>query len=94
MSTFWGVIARLLVVSLLALSLPAKASMMSTQATMPAVHQTSERTHVMQFLAREDVAKQIAAQGVDVALVKQRVAAMNDHEINQLSTKIDPTFRS
>ena len=89
MSTFWGVIARLLVVSLLALSLPAKASMMSTQATMPAVHQTSERTHVMQFLAREDVAKQIAAQGVDVALVKQRVAAMNDDEINQLSTKID-----
>jgi len=88
MSAFWGVMARLLVVSLLALSMPAKASMMSAQETMP-VYQTSERTHVMQFLAREDVAKQIAAQGVDIALVKQRVAAMSDDEINQLSDKID-----
>lgn len=88
MSAFWGVMACLLVVSLLALSMPAKASMMSAQETMP-VHQTSERTHVMQFLAREDVAKQIAAQGVNIALVKQRVAAMSDNEINQLSDKID-----
>ncbi|ACQ91763.1 conserved hypothetical protein [Tolumonas auensis DSM 9187] len=88
MSAFWGVMARLLVVSLLALSLPAKASMMSAQETM-SVHQTSERTQVMQFLAREDVAKHIAAQGVDIALVQQRVAAMSDDEINQLSDKID-----
>ena len=88
MSAFWGVMARLLVVSLLALSLPAKASMMSAQETM-SVHQTSERTQVMQFLAREDVAKHIAAQGVDIALVLQRVAAMSDDEINQLSDKID-----
>lgn len=88
MSAFWGVMARLLVVSLLALSMPAKASMMSAQETM-SVHQTSERTQVMQFLAREDVAKHIAAQGVDIALVQQRVAAMSDDEINQLSDKID-----
>ena len=88
MSAFWGVMARLLVVSLLALSLPAKASMMSAQETM-SVHQTSERTQVMQFLAREDVAKHIAAQGVDIALVQQRVAAMSDDEITQLSGKID-----
>ncbi|WP_024872152.1 PA2779 family protein [Tolumonas lignilytica] len=88
MSAFWGVIARLLVVSLLALSLPAKASMMSAQDTI-AIHQSTERVHVMQFLAREDVAKQIAAQGVDIALVKQRVAAMSDDEVNQLSHKID-----
>ncbi|MFB0975068.1 MAG: PA2779 family protein [Tolumonas sp.] len=88
MSAFWGVMARLLIVSLLALSLPAKASMMSAQETMP-VHQSSERAHVMQFLAREDVAQQIAAQGVDIALVRQRVAAMSDAEINQLSGKID-----
>ena len=88
MSAFWGVMARLLVVSLLALSLPAKASMMSAQETM-SVHQTSERTQVMQILAREDVAKHIAAQGVAIALVQQRVAAMSDDEINQLSDKID-----
>jgi hypothetical protein len=88
MSTLWGVIARVLVVSLLALSLPTRASMMSTQDTLP-MHQTSERAHVMQFLARQDVAKQIAAQGVDVALVQQRVAAMSDDEVSQLSGKID-----
>lgn len=33
MSVFWGVVVRLLVVSLLALSLPTRASMMSTQET-------------------------------------------------------------
>ena len=88
MSVFWGVVVRLLVVSLLALSLPTRASIMSTQETIP-VHQLSERAHVMQFLARADVAKQIAAQGVDVALVQQRVAAMSDDEITQLSGKID-----
>lgn len=88
MSAFWGVMVRLLIVSLLALSLPTKASMMSAQETMP-VHQSSERANVMQFLAREDVVQQIAAQGVDIALVRQRVAAMSDAEINQLSGKID-----
>lgn len=80
MSAFWGVMARLLIISLLALSLPAKASMMSAQDTMP-VYQSSERAHVMQFLDRDDVAKQIAAQGVDIALVRQRVAAMSDAEV-------------
>jgi hypothetical protein len=88
MSVLWGVIARVLLVSLLALSLPARASMMPTQDTLP-MHQRSERTHVMQFLARQDVAKQIAAQGVSVALVQQRVAAMSDDEVAQLSGKID-----
>lgn len=88
MSAFWGVITRLLLVSLLALSLPAKASMMSAQETL-SMHASHERTHVMEFLARADVANQLAAQGVDIALVKQRVAAMSDDEVNRLSDKID-----
>lgn len=88
MSTFLGVITRILVISMLVLSLPSHASIMGAESTLPSVHQEN-RTKVMQFLAREDVMKAIQAQGVDVALVRSRVAAMNDQEIDQLSGKID-----
>lgn len=88
MSAFWGFISRILLVAFVSLSLPAHASMMSADETLP-VHQSFERTKVMNFLAREDVTKEIMAQGVDVAVVKQRVAAMSDDEINDLSGKID-----
>lgn len=89
MSTFLGFITRLLIVSLFALSLPSHASIMSADTTLSSPHTTEQRTKVMQFIARQDVMKEIQAQGVDIAQVRQRVAAMNDDEINQLSGKID-----
>lgn len=89
MKVFIGVISRILLLAFFSLSLPSHASMMSAADTMPSIQQTSERAKVMQFLAREDVVKTIAQQGVDVAVVRQRVAAMNDDEINQLSGQID-----
>ncbi len=89
MKVFIGVISRILLLAFFSLSLPSQASMMSAADTMPSIQQTSERAKVMQFLAREDVVKTIAQQGVDVAVVRQRVAAMNDDEINQLSGQID-----
>lgn len=89
MKVFLGVISRVLLLAFFSLSLPSHAAMMGASDTMPSVHQTSERAKVMQFLARQDVVKAIASQGVDVAVVRQRVAAMNDDEVNQLSGQID-----
>ncbi len=88
MKAFWGLVTRIVLLAFVSLSLPAHASLMSAEDTLP-VHQSAERTHVMNFLARSDVEKAIAQQGVDIAQVKQRVAAMSDDEVAELSGKID-----
>lgn len=88
MKAFWGLVTRIVLLAFVSLSLPAHASLMSAEDTLP-VHQSAERTHVMNFLARADVEKVISAQGVDIAQVKQRVAAMSDDEVTELSGKID-----
>ncbi len=89
MTRYMHFIAQLLVLSMLGLSFPSHASLMPTQATAPITAQSAERSRVMDFLAREDVASKIAAQGVDLAQVQQRVAAMSDVEVNQLAQRID-----
>lgn len=88
MKAFWGLVTRIVLLAFVSLSLPAHASLMSADETLP-IHQSAERTHVMNFLARADVEKAIVAQGVDVAQVKQRVAAMSDDEVTELSGRID-----
>lgn len=89
MTRYMQFIAQLLVLSMLGLSFPSYASLMPTQAATTITAQSAERSRVMDFLAREDVASQIAAQGVDLAQVQQRVAAMSDVEVNQLAQRID-----
>lgn len=88
MKAFWGLVTRIVLLAFVSLSLPAHASLMSADETLP-IHQSAERAHVMNFLARADVEKAIVAQGVDVAQVKQRVAAMSDDEVTELSGRID-----
>lgn len=84
-----SLVAQLLVVSMLGLSFPSHASLMPTQATVPVSVPSAERSRVQDFLAREDVAREIAAQGVDLALVNARVAAMSDDEVRALAKRID-----
>lgn len=89
MTRYMSLVAQLLVLSMLGLSLPSHAVMMPTRATVPVSAPSAERARVMDFLAREEVATQIAVQGVDMAQVRQRVAAMSDAEVNQLAQRID-----
>jgi len=48
-----------------------------------------ERSTVLNFVSRADVAGQLAAMGLDVSTAKDRVAAMTDDEVRSLAGKIN-----
>jgi hypothetical protein len=51
--------------------------------------QAAQREHVLRFLERADVQQQLQSYGVNPADAKARVAALNDAELAQLSSRID-----
>ena len=65
----------------------AQAGMIGTDQVVTAASQ-ADRAAVMEFLGRAEVTNQLQSMGVDPAMVKDRVAAMTDHEIQQLTGKI------
>ena len=48
-----------------------------------------ERSAVLNFLSRGDVASQLQSFGLDAATAKDRVAAMTDEEVRYLAGRID-----
>jgi hypothetical protein len=50
---------------------------------------TADRTAVLGFVSRADVAGQLQAMGLDGATAKDRVAAMSDAEVSYLAGRID-----
>jgi hypothetical protein len=79
---------RGLVVSMLALSFQtAGAGMIGAEQAAPGTAQT-DRSMVLQVLARADTASQLAAMGVDPNQARERVAAMSDQEVTQLASDI------
>ena len=65
----------------------ATAGMIGTDQVVTAASH-ADRAAVMEFLGRAEVTNQLQSMGVDPAMVKDRVAAMTDHEIQQLAGKI------
>ena len=65
----------------------------SVQATMigteQVVQQQDSRDKVVQFMQREDVAKQLESYGISSADAQERVNAMTADEVNQLAANID-----
>lgn len=49
----------------------------------------ADRSTVMNFVSRADVANQLQALGLDAATAKDRVAAMTDDEVRYLAGRID-----
>ena len=80
-------IASLLVVSMtgLALTLPAQAAVVATDAALAA----AQRERVATLLERGDVRAQLEAHGVRPAEVKARVAALTDEEVAQLAGQLE-----
>jgi len=77
---------RALIVSMFALSIQtAGAGMIGAEQASPA---QADRALVMSVLDRADAASQLAAQGIDPAQARERVAAMNDQEVQQLAADI------
>jgi hypothetical protein len=65
------------------------AQMASTEALFEQSVTVSPKEKVMQFTAREDVAKMLGQMDVDPKMIEQRVASMTDEEASQIAQKID-----
>ena len=48
-----------------------------------------DRSAVLSFVSRADVANQLQAMGLDATTAKDRVAAMSDAEVSYLATRIN-----
>lgn len=75
-------------VSVSAAPLPAS-ELVSTQAALSAERADSDRERINEILSRTDVQEQLVAQGVDLAEVEARVAALSDEEARQMAEQLD-----
>ncbi len=66
----------------------AQAGMIGTDQVVSAAAQ-ADRNTVLQFLGRDSVTSQLQSLGVDPAMVKDRVAAMTDQEVQSLAGRIN-----
>lgn len=91
-SHFMRMTSRLLIVSVLSLGLPlqsAYAGMVGTDKVAASAQSQSERERIRTFLGREDVRKELQAQGIDANAAKARVAALTDEEVQKVAGKLD-----
>lgn len=90
-------LSPLLIAALVLGSLPVAAApqatpgseLISTQAALNAERGQTDRERIHEILAREDVQQQLIAQGVDLAEVEARVAALSDEEAAQMAEQLD-----
>jgi hypothetical protein len=66
----------------------AQAGMIGTDQVVASASQL-ERSTVLNFVSRGDVAGQLTAMGLDPATAKDRVAAMTDDEVSYVAGKIN-----
>ena len=66
------------------LQMQVNAGVISTQQLAGAVTVDMQRAEINNLLAREDVAKQLTAFGVDSADAMQRVASLSDAEVSEM----------
>ena len=66
----------------------AQAGMIGTDQVVTSSSQ-ADRSAVLNFVGRSDVAGQLQSFGLDAATAKQRVAAMTDEEVRYLAGRID-----
>jgi hypothetical protein len=84
--------SRLLIAAVLSLSVPLQstyAAMVATDQAAPSVQSRSERERISSFLDREDVRKEMQAQGIDAKATKLRVAALTDEEVHKIAGNLD-----
>lgn len=89
---FMRMTSRLLIASVLSLSLPmqaAYAGMIGVDQIAQSEQLQSQRDRIKSFLDREDVAKAMQAKGLDADTAKSRVDALTDQEVQQVAGKID-----
>lgn len=90
MKSAWAkTICRLLVVLMIWTPYQmAQAAMIGTDQVATSSSQ-ADRSAVLSFVSRADVAGQLQAMGLDAATAKDRVAAMSDGEVSYLANRIN-----
>jgi hypothetical protein len=82
-------LCRFLSLAMLALSFQtASAGIIATDQAAAVASVQTDRAVVLAALNRSDVSSQLQAQGVDPAVARERVAAMNDQEVRTLAGAI------
>lgn len=84
--------SRLLIASILSLSLPmqaAYAGMIGVDKVAVSEQSQNQRERIKSFLEREDVVKAMQAEGLDASTANARVDALTDQEVQQVAGKID-----
>ena len=88
-SAVFRMICRLLVASLMLMSLgTARAGMIGVD-QLAASGAGADRAAVTSFLSRSEVASQLQANGIDQKAAQQRIASMTDQEVQALKGQID-----
>lgn len=67
----------------------ATAGMIGTDQVATSTSPQSDRSTVINFLSRSDVANQLQTMGIDPSSAKDRVAAMTDQEVQSLAGRIN-----
>ena len=91
-TNFYRLVARLLIVSMLGLSLPmqqANAALLGTENAISQTQAAENRVRVEAFMSRADVQTQMEKMGIPTNDAQSRVAAMTDDEVNQIAGKLD-----
>ena len=91
-SLFMRMTSRVLIASVFSLVVPlqsAYAGMVSTDRVDASAQSQPERERVRTFLDREDVRKELHAQGIDADTAKMRVSALTDEEVHKVAGKLD-----
>lgn len=85
-------IALAMAIVMLAASLPmsfARAAIVTTDEVVAAQTADENRARVIQFMAREDVRRQIEALGIDPDEAARRTDSLSDEEIQQIAGRLD-----
>jgi hypothetical protein len=91
-SRFMRMTSRLLIAAVLSLSVPLQSTyavMVATDQAAPSIQSQSERERISTFLDREDVRKEMQAQGIDANATRARVAALTDEEVHKIAGNMD-----
>lgn len=76
-------------VSVTAAPIAPGSDLITTQAALNAEHGLADRERIHEILARDDVRDQLIEQGVDLAEVEARVAALSDAEAAQMADQLE-----
>lgn len=85
----YRLISLALVVSIAALPFSTHAGIIGTNEVVASAQAQSNRDKVLNFAARADVQRELAARGVDAGTAKERVSTLTDDEVQELAGRID-----